>query len=282
MAAITSVSELINRLTGGNSGTPELLIWEKMPYRGTTIQIEVAEYRYSFWRYEGWPSAGATPTTPATLDKSSAGAIPFTSPGGGRTKWITSVMVAFDGSMGDEAVLYDRLLHMGGLSGTVTSAQTVGGTLARNTGGEGNRIYLDVYSVLGSTERTVTASYTNQAGTSGRTTQAWPIGGSTSAAFWNDDNAFYELPLQDDDTGVQSVQSVTLSASTGGAGDFGITIGRPLLRCPIAGLGSGAVDLTTELSGPVAIPTDACLAVYSASLTASVTRRMMTLTTVEA
>ena len=59
-------------------------------------------------------------------------------------------------------VLYDRLLHIGGLNATTTAAQTVGGSLSRYTGGAGNQIWVEIYTQIGTTATTITANYTNQ------------------------------------------------------------------------------------------------------------------------
>jgi len=229
MAALTDLSDLVNRATGGNSGTPETHFFFKTPYTSGTAVTWTSGLLYDFWLYDGFPSAGATPTTVAAPDNTSAGAIPFATPGGGRQKWLTQTAFTYPGSSEiPMMMLYDRLLHIGGLDGTVTTAQTVGGTLTRNTGGVGNKIMVEVYSSVGTTARTITASYTNQDGTASRTTETAPIG-ATLGTLGNEVTGWVELPLQAGDIGVQSVQDVTLSASTGTAGDFGVTIIKPLL-----------------------------------------------------
>jgi hypothetical protein len=66
----------------------------------------------------------------------------------------------------------------------------------------------------------VTVSYTNQAGVSGRTTAVQAIGGSGNSST----GRMIFLPLQAGDTGVRSVESVTLIATTGTAGNFGVAL----------------------------------------------------------
>ena len=164
-------------------------------------------------------------------------------------------------------ILYDRLLHISGLSGTSTSAQTVGGTLTRNTTGEGNQIWVEIYGQIGATATTITASYTNTAGTSGRTTQAVAIGGTNNREV----TRVIPLTLQAGDTGVQAVASVTLAATTGTAGDFGITIARPLAFANNENAGSQFIrDFIAGMPDSDVIPADACLAlaILSASTSA--------------
>lgn len=124
-------------------------------------------------------------------------------------------------------LLCDRLSHQGGLSGTTTTAQTTNlptAALTRYTTGEGVFIGIEIYSSVGTTGTTITASYTNQAGTSGRTTREAVFGGTG----YTNAGRVLILSLQDGDTGVQSVESVTIAASTGTAGNFGVTLFKPL------------------------------------------------------
>jgi hypothetical protein len=175
-------------------------------------------------------------------------------PTGGRELFLLGVEGAC--SQLGTLILYDRLLQIGGLSGTSTSAQTVGGTLTRNTGGVGNMIAVEVNTQIGVSSTTITASYTNQAGTSGRTTKAAAIGNTGL----REAERMIILPLQDGDTGVQAVASVTLALTTGTVGDFGVVVMRPQ-----AVLANGAVagamlrDFLAGLPNIPEIDTDACL-----------------------
>ena len=69
------------------------------------------------------------------------------------------------------------------------------------------------------------------------------------------------LPLQDGDIGVQEIASVTLAASTGTAGNFGVTLAKPigLGIAPAAGTGFWR-DYVTGLPGLPKIDTNACIA----------------------
>lgn len=260
MAAITDLSDLVNRMTGGNSGSPENIFFFKLPYIAGTVDTWTQGAMYSTWTYDGFPAPASAPGAVAAPTKATAGAIPFTNPGGGREKWLPQA-IAVPQTNGDIAaiLLYDRLLHISGLSGTTTTPQTVGGTLTRNTGGVGNMIFYEIYSAVGSTNgRTITASYTDQDGNSGVTSGAQVFGGSDGK--YNDDRVMVPIPLAAGDTGVQAVASVTVSATTGGAGNFGITIARPLALLVAGGRGGLGLDMTVGPTGIPEIDTDACLA----------------------
>lgn len=283
MAAIASLSDLVNRMTGGNNGSPEnIFCYKEFTYSGGTPDSWTAGAAYSAWRYDGYPSAGSTPTSVEAPTKATTGAIPFTNPGGGREKWLVQATAVLASTQSLMAILlYDRLLHIGGLDGTVATAQTVGGTLTRNTGGAGNIIFAEIYTQVGTTPRNLTVSYTNQGGTSSRTTQAVAIGGTAGSAD-NDTNAMLILPLQAGDSGVQAVASATLSASTGTAGNFGITVARPIAWIVPGGRGAVVNDFTVGPGGMPEIDTDACLALMYVSASATESGTYVSLSTVEA
>lgn len=258
MTALADLSDIINRLSGGNSGTPQ----HRFAFLDGRIQAAaasapVANRWTSLWRYNQSDGAnGAAPTTVAIPDRSTVGAMPITNPGGGRQQWLLGIEAVL--SQNCTLMLYDRLLHIGNLSGTVTTAQTVGGTLTRYTGTEsvGNQIWVEIYTIIGTTGTTITASYTNQAGTSGRTTRAASIGATGN----REAERMIPLMLQDGDTGVRSVESVTLAGTTGTAGAFGVTIVRPLVEVAVSASLGGMRDLIAGLPAVIEVKTGACLA----------------------
>lgn len=201
------------------------------------------------------PFGGAAPgTTPLVPTNVTAGAVGQANSAG----VLRLAQVAASSGNAGFLIIADRLLHQSGLSGTVTTAQTVGGTLTRNTGGVGNFLAAEIYTAVGTTATTITASYTNEVPTAGRTTQATVFG---SAGF-NNLSRLIALPLAQGDKGVTACASMTVLASTLTAGSFGATIFRPLYAMPLPMLGSNAcVYDSMELCGgnmPV-IDSNACL-----------------------
>lgn len=261
MAALTDLSDLINRQTGGNSGSPENCFFSKQArIAGAAATAQVAGRQHSLWRYDGTPGGGAIPTVAAIPDRTTTGAIPFTAPGGGREKHVISAGVA--STVAGIYFLYDRLFHIGGLNSTLTTAQTVQGStpspaLTRNTGGNGNMIFYEIYSALGVTSRTLTVTYTNEIGTTGRTTTI-----NIGAASFSEATRMQRIPLATGDFGVRAVDNVQLNGSTTTAGDFGITIANPIAFLPVGVAGGGGWrDWTTGLPGIPQIHPDACLAI---------------------
>lgn len=256
MGAFIDLDDYVNRMTGGNSGAPENLLFSKhmSANGGTLVGFGFAQALFSTWRFDGIPNAGAVAAAVAACDKTTVGALQFTNSAGGAVKRLVQAFAASGAGGIDVSPLFvmDRLLACGGLSGTSTGAQTVGGTIGRYTGGIGNQIWLEVQTDIGAGSTTVTASYTNQAGTSGRTTVARRIGGSP----YNAAHTAHQLPLQAGDLGVQSVQSVTLAASTTTAGDFAVVIYHPLAFLVGRGTPQGPFG---QLGGVPEIVDDACI-----------------------
>jgi hypothetical protein len=256
MAAFNDLSDVINRMTGGNSGNPEnIFLWIDNRIDSVAASATVAGKWTSLWRYnKSRGGSGAVPSTPVAPDNTTRGGLMHTDASGGRDKWLLGhgAISSAPGAL----LLYDRLLHDGGLLGNNTSAQTVGGTLTRNTGGEGNQIWVEIYTLIGTTATTITASYTNQAGVSGRTTKPVAIGGTGN----REAERMLPLPLQDGDTGVQSVQTITLAGTTATAGNIGITIIKPIGIAIITASGTGFWrDYVSGLPGLPKIDPGACL-----------------------
>ena len=72
MAAIADLSDLINRSTGGNSGTPDnLFFFKRARVAGAAATAPIAGRPASLWTYDGQPSAGTAPSgSPTKKEKS--------------------------------------------------------------------------------------------------------------------------------------------------------------------------------------------------------------------
>lgn len=177
-------------------------------------------------------AAGVTPTASVALTATDAGAINRDVVAAeGKTVRLIGGELQPTANVFGQHILIDRLVHSGGLSGAVATAQTTNlptAALPRFTNGDGVMIGLRIWTQIGATATTVTASYTNQAGTPGRTTPAVVIGGGS----FREATRLLVLPLQDGDTGVRSVESVTLAATTDTAGNFGVVLFKPLAVLP--------------------------------------------------
>ena len=260
MAALTDLSDLIHRQSGGSNGNPNNLFFHKVPrVAGVSATVPIIGRGCSLWTYDGMPAGGAVPTVAAIPDRTTTGAILFTAPGGSRDLHLigTSITPLTAGVY----LLYDRLFHIGGLSGTSTADQTVqGGTptpaLTRNTGGAGNIAWYEIYTIIGTTATTLTMTYTDQDGNSGQTSTI-NIGATNAREV----TRAQRIPLAAGDTGIQAIEKVKLTVTTGTLGNFGITIAQPLAWIPVGVVGTaGWRDYTTGLPGIPVIDPDACLA----------------------
>lgn len=208
----------------------------------------------SLFRFIGRPGAAASPTTVAgnTCSSATVGALPFANPATGLSYLA---QLACSASQAGSLIVYDRLVETALLSGIVTTAQTVGSVAlpARATGGVGVTLWLEVHTALGTTGSGATLSYTNSDGVAGRTgTVIGAIPGSAAAG------TMIPVALQAGDRGVQSVQSVTLAASTGTAGSFGVTLLQRIAEIPLQ-TNLSAVLSWADLGLPQ-VKNDACLA----------------------
>jgi len=256
MAAITDLSDLVNLSTGGNSGTPELRpFFKDARVDAAAAAAPIAGRMTSLWMYEGNPSGAAAPgTTVLYPDNTTTGGIIQTSPGGGRTKWLTGFFVAANAA--GTIILYDRLAHRSGLNATTTTAQTFTMTPTRYTNGLGNEIWLEIYTQIGASGTTFTCTYTDQGGNASQVSTATAIGNTGL----REAQRIIPVPLAAGDYGVQAVADVDLLATTGTAGDFGVTLVHPLAYCPIPQAGVGVyTDILRQ--SPIEIADDACLGI---------------------
>lgn len=219
---------------------------------------------YSSWAMASFPGPGGVPPagSGATVSKATPGAFPFSAPSGSNLLYLDHCS-AVGSSASVSLFVADRLVHTSGLSGVLTSAQPVNTVAlpARATGGVGVQIALEVYTNTGGNARTFTVSYTNTLGTPGRTVSV--------TGLMNGAGRMLMLPLAAGDLGVLSVESVTLDASTGTAGDFGVTLFKPIAPFP-GGTGGGvASNASTFDTSVMRIDNDACLWSYMVGSTAT-------------
>jgi hypothetical protein len=219
------------------------------------------------WQY--FNPAPATPTTSVALDKNSAqsmGPIPAVSTG---KLTMLGARISTTNYGAASMMVVDLLNVSGGLNGTLTTPQTTNlptAALTRYTSGEGVMAGIVVYTIIGTTQTTVTISYTNSAGVSGRTSTATIIGGG----FYREVGILIPIPLQGADKGFRSIESVTLAGTTGSAGNFGVCMFKPLAMISLESA-TGAMPLDSVSTGCIInslceIHPDACLTVSAVTV----------------
>ena len=231
---ITTRDQLIDGL-GNNSSR---IVLDK-----ASIASQTAASYCSLWRATGQPGQGAVPASTANCNNTTVGGIGFTQ----QVAPTTSYGAYLEASTGNAAMtieLHDRLRHMGGLVGNVATAQTVSldfnGITADNMVeriGDANysdiQWWLEWYTATGSTAVTATVNVTYNDGSSGNLTGA-ALAATRPASHMIPLNGL--IPAADSGKYIRAVNTVTLSATTGTAGSFGVTATRPRMTigCPIA------------------------------------------------
>jgi hypothetical protein len=218
---------------------------------------------HSLFLLAGTPGAGATPPAYTagsgyTCDRTTQGAFDFVNPGGGSETVLARVGVA--GATVGTLIVYDRLWTCSGLTtaAAATLNVTTPGTIPSRdangaTAGAGVELWGEVYTAPGATAATWTVSYTNQAGTSGRTaTYSHPANAESVGQM-------FPFTLAAGDTGVGAVASFTTSISSGTAGSIGLTLMRRLATVPITTANVGATLDALGCGAPV-IYDSSCLA----------------------
>lgn len=224
----------------------------------------------TLWRNVGRPtSAGSAPSASGTVcDRNTQGAMQVPGEVAGQESYLSSY-TGYSPNPGT-LILCDRVVETGGLSGVVTTAQAINTVAlpARAAGADDLELWLEVYTSLGATaSATVTAAYTNHLGVSGRT--ATLPGGIPANC---PTHRCLPFILQPGDTGVQSVQSLTLGTSTGTAGNFGVVIRKTLLSGVMgaANLGFTQGYAETDLQALLADPCLELMVLPTTSTTASI------------
>lgn len=199
-----------------------------------SIASQTAGSFVSLWRATGQPGQGAIPTTAAVVNNTTLGTMNFAQQSGDMKSYIGYFSVAA-GNATTTVEIHDRLMHMGGLSGTVTAAQTVNLDLSTNLSNSnlaeriGDADYSDVnwwlewYAATGSTASNATVNVTYNDDTTGSLT-AIALAATRPASHMISLNTL--VPSASSGKFIRAVNSVTLSASTGSAGNFGVTATR--------------------------------------------------------
>lgn len=189
---------------------------------------------HSLWRATGQPGQGAIPGAVARCTHALTGSLQFTQ----QTSPATSYLGILEGLCSNSAStleVHDRLMHMGGLNGTLATAQTVGIDLFANIASDnldarkGDATYSDVqwwlewYTDTGGTGVNATVNVTYNDGTDANLTVI-ALAATRRASFMQPLNGL--IPAADSGKYIRDVNTVTLSATTGTAGSFGVTATR--------------------------------------------------------
>ena len=229
---ITTRDQLIDAL-GNNSSR---LVIDK-----ASISNAAAGQFHSLWRATGQPGQAAIPAAAAVCNNALTGALNFaqqTSPATTYGTWANAMC----SNNATTLEIHDRLMHMGGLSGTSTASQTVNLDLNANLGSDnisarkGDANFSDVqwwmewYTDTGGTAVTATVGVTYNDGTTGTLSVA--LAATRRASLMIPLNGF--IPAAAAGKYIRDIDTVQLSATTGSAGSFGFTATRPRMTMPLS------------------------------------------------
>lgn len=283
--AIQSVDNLIAAFSNGQFARTD---WNKI----TGGVAYTAGRSYDFSMLAGYPTANAWAGTAlnwtSCTETTGNGTQVFGLPNGGNVsaliKHLTTVGANTTAPTGvpGTLTLVDLQGYWPGITNNSTAAQTLVGTpTLRYTDGKGLRLYMVQTGAAGAVAPNLTLSYTNQAGTAGRTLAATTthtasaIAGHIPHSGTAANNYGPFLPLGGGDSGVRNVATVTLSAAT--TGTLALCLAKPLAQITL-----GAVslyhekDLVNQIPSMPRIQDGACLAwVYTAGATTAASTTFM-------
>jgi hypothetical protein len=216
----------------------------------------------SYWLSTSLPVAGAIPGAIESVNHLTVGALPVRQPGSGNKLYLSRIFTTA-GSSGNYEFT-DRLAHMGGLTGLVTTSVTVGLSLAtlagtnNTTARMGAADYSDVtwvmewYVASSTATTTATIGYTNHLGVAKTSTIS--LTGVQAIG-----RTYVVIPQAGDF--IQSIDTVTLSTAYT-AGNFGFTAQRVLCEVNQQLLNDRILWDWAEIGLPI-IESQACLTLTS-------------------
>jgi len=249
-----------------------------VPFYRVMPSTTTANFPHTMYTSTGFPIFGATTgiypavsKTAQILSQSNTGSIPFPKAGTGMSNHLVG-WSATPNSQGGTFMLVDRIvqcqLSQSETNGSFTGFSAVDRLSPIGYPGSGAQIWCEVSNVFGGARTIFYFTYTNQDGTGSRTTpqiltRPLAVVGSsilqTSGTF---------IPLQDSDTGVRSIESITMvSASGPTTGRFCAALVKPIAFLSYnqnaTGVANHETDFVTQIPAPEEIHDDAFLTFIS-------------------
>ena len=238
----------------------------------TAAVTSVAATPFSMFDVAGNPGAGTLAvgnTTTGVVPTSATAGFPLlTAYSGANLGYLARAK--FSNSVTGGCILYDRLWHAGAVSMTSLATTTFTGNPSftgrlPNSGADyGNLdILIEINTAVSATATTIAVGYTNQAGTTGRST------GATATLSGYTNKRIIIMPLQSGDQGVQSIQSVTVGGTVATTGTFNVIVARRLAQFDIRVANAADIQSWDVLGGPQIFATSALWPVLIADSTST-------------
>jgi len=247
MPGFANYDAIINALTTGKGQT-------KFFQKASITSVAANWYR--LWLAAGMPGPGIDPT-PALQGqipaRDIAGALAQNNP----TSPATLHMLSFGAGGGTLGALmvYDRLLHVGGINLTINTLQSFTGTLAptRHVDGVGNQILVELSAATTATASTLTVNYTNTLDQSKAAT--------LSLAAAEPIDRCYFMKLVAGDLGVKTLVSAQLNtAKTAGTANIVLLNAAEIVVVPWVANSWTERDLVLQMANLPRLLDNACLA----------------------
>jgi hypothetical protein len=228
---ISSYDQLVAAIAGANS----------QPVYKASMTAEAAGVFHSYWTAAGRPAAGNAPSVGLAgevVDNNFAGVIPYANAQAGKKKMLAGLSLS--STTAGVMFLYDRLWQNSTINVTTTTLQSWTAVAAPSRDENGQNLganveaFLEVYTATtnASPVTGATISYTNSAGVAGRTGTIQSINATAVAG------TMIAITLQAGDTGVKSIEGITLGTSLV-SGSVGLVLVRRLAEIPIPNANSG-------------------------------------------
>jgi hypothetical protein len=260
---ITTVNDIVNALANNSSR----IIIDK-----AAIANQIAGGFSSLWRATGQPAQAAIPTAAAVPTSATLGAMGFanqTAPAKSYIGWLN----ANSSNSGNNVEIHDRLAHMGGLLFTLTTAQATTSlnlaTLALPADRIGDANYsdvqwwLEVYADGGATASNATINVTYNDNTTGNLNPV-AVGGTLRTGRLIQLTPL--IPIAQQGKFIKGINNVTLSATTGTAGNFGFTATRPRTSVAV-NLANKTETFDWAQLGLPEVPNQSCLQIIMLCIT---------------
>ena len=238
---------------------------QPISFAKTASRTGVAAQWFSVFDVAGNPGAGtlagSSTTTGTVPTDATAGCPTINAFGGSATGYLAQV--EFGSSVACRIKLFDLLWTGGAYAfNASTTGQTPTSFSSRVPGGtdfNDTQIWLEQVTA-GTGVQNVAVTYTNQSGTTGRSTGTVATAANILGRMW-------QLPLQAGDTGVQGVTGVVGSTAT--AGTFNILVMRPLWSGRVKIANDGDCHDLTRTGMPIVYADSALFMAIAADSTAT-------------
>jgi hypothetical protein len=239
---------------------------QRVPIKKTATRTTVANGWFSLFDIAGNPGAGTlagTSTTTGVVPNDTTAGVPLIDAfGGGNTGYLQNV--EFASTVACRLMIYDLLWKGGAYAfNASTTGQTPASYSARVPGGtDFTNTEIWVEQVTAATgNQAVNVTYTNQSGTTGRSTGAVGIGAAPTVG------RMWQLPLAAGDKGVQGVTGVVGTVAS--AGTFNVLVIRPLWSGRVIAANFGDLHDYMRVGLPLMFDTSALAVCVNADSTSS-------------